>query len=120
MQRENEAIEHYYSLHPADFHALVRLELRQVPGCETPELLMEIELRANEDADTRRLILSFGGVKNLKFIPPQDSVLYFSFIDVASIRNRQWENVNYHVFETEQDADFSFICRDFSARVLAT
>jgi len=55
----------------------------------------------------------FSGVRNLKYITDSFSVLYFSFLEIVSVEDRQWEGINYQVFESEQDSDFSFYCREF-------
>ena len=117
MSREDTEIEQYYSLRPTDFHDIERVEIRQTNASGTMSVTLQIELRAKEVADTRRLILSFRGVKNLTFIPSEVSVLYISFLQIVSTENRQWEGVNYRVFESEQDAEFSFFCQDFDAEV---
>ena len=117
MPISDAAIEHYQSLRPTDFGVLERLEIRKSTVSGVNNVCVDVELRANLETDGRRLTLSFAGVVDLKLTPPGTSRLHFSYIEVLSIRDRQWEGRNYMVFETEQDADFSFLCRDFTAKL---
>ncbi len=119
MIKTDEAIASYYALRPTNFHDLERLEVRQNAFDGAWETVIEIELRPKDTADSRRLVLSFKGVRNLKYIPASLSVLCFSFLEIVSAQDRQWEGVNYHVFESEQDTDFSFLCREFRASICA-
>ena len=119
MSSEDTAIKHYYSLNPTDFHDLERFEIRQTNVSGAVSVVLQIELRAKESADFRRLVLSFRGVRDLTFVPPELSILCFWFLEIVPIADNQWEGINYRVFETEQDAELSFVCQDFEAEVVS-
>ncbi len=112
MTQVDETIASYSALRPINFHDLERLEVRQGKRDGVQEIILEIELRARNATDNRRLLLTFTGVTEFKYFPP--NVFAFSSLEIISIRDRQWEGLNYRVFESEQDTDFSFFCRDFS------
>ncbi len=115
MTQIDETIASYYALHPISFHALERLEIRQWMRDGVHEITLEIELRAKDAADNRRLALTFDGVSILKYVPSPGELAFF--LEIISIRERQWEVINYRVFESEQDTELSFFCRDFSAKI---
>lgn len=117
MLNEDQGIAYYYSLRPIGFHDLIRLEIRQTVSFGAWDTTLEVELRAVDKLDTRRLLLFFAGVRNLKLIPSECSIIHFSSIEVYSIAERGWEDINYKVFESEQDAELSFICREFYAEI---
>ena len=119
MTNRDDRIDHYYALHPVDFSVLVSLCLEQrFPSQNEPaHQLLQLELRPIDEADPRRLVLSFSGVQQLRLTPIPSSVMSLSPFDILSIRDRQWEEVNYEVREIEQEDQLSFLCRDFDAGV---
>jgi hypothetical protein len=108
-----EAIAHYCSLHPIAFSVVGLIELRQLPLRDNtpPELRMEIELL--HDQNDSRLRLSFEDVKQLIIRQPSLSLFQIGLIDIRSIGEWQWENINYKV--NSEDDDISFLCRSFEA-----
>lgn len=119
MLREDTAIAYYSSLHPTDYHDLERFELRQMVSFGVWDVSLEVEMRPKNGSDNQRLILLFEGVRNLKYIPSTVGGLYFAFIQIVSIADRYWEDINYQVFESEQDTELSFICREFHAKIIS-
>jgi len=113
VKNEAEAINNYYSLHPAAFGIVDVIELRQSPSSDnTPaELIMEIQLR--HDQNDSRLRLSFADVKQVMIRQPSWSLFQVGLIDIRSIKERQWENINYEV--KSEDDEISFLCRSFEA-----
>ena len=113
MKTDAEAIDNYYSLNPAAFGIVGVIELRQLlPPANTPtELMMEIELW--QDQNDSRLRLSFADVKRVIIRQPPWSLFQVGLIDIRSIRDRQWENINYEV--KSEDEEISFLCRSFEA-----
>jgi hypothetical protein len=71
-------------------------------------------LRPDELEDSRRLILLFFGVRELKFNQPSLSLHKMSLIEIDDIDDRQWEGINYRVKESEEDS-MSFYCQRFDA-----
>jgi hypothetical protein len=103
-------IEHYISLKPFQFSLLRRFELKQAKECQT--LVLDLE----NATETHQLTLTFESIHGLEFLPRgfQPIPLY---LEVISIVDRQWEGVNYQVFNSEQDVKLPFYCRHFQARV---
>jgi hypothetical protein len=118
MSDEDQAIRKYYSLRPTDFTILLRLELQQLVFPDsTPDLVIEIEL-GTDDGDNRRLLLSFAGVRDARIQQPSLSLFDIPFIEICSIRDRQWEDLSYKV-RCKEDL-ISFICRSFDAHIIPT
>ena len=117
MTEKDLTLDRYYSLVPRNFPVLVRLEILQtIP----PEMLLgaisiHIELRPSEEEDRRRLFLSFQGVVNLQ-IKQEWSEFAFSEIKVVSIQDHQWEQLNYKVYDEDEES-ISFFCRSFEASI---
>lgn len=101
-------IEHYHSLQPQRFTSLRRMELCQAETHQTLTLEME------HDTEAVQMLLTFAGVIGFEFNPYnfQPVPLY---LEVVYIGARQWEGLNYQVFNTEQDVRLFFYCRDFHA-----
>lgn len=104
----------YYSLKPTSFHDLIRFELMTDSNLEAQGATLVVELASKEAANRSLLRLTFSGVSELKYIPGYWS---FAFIDVVPIQ-RQWENIRYHAYETEQDTAFSLLCCSFEAEIV--
>ena len=113
MKTDAEAIDNYYSLNPAAFGIVGVIELRQMPSFDNtpPEFMMKIELR--NDQNDSRLRLSFADVKQLIIRQPSWSLFQIGLIDIRSIKERQWENINYEV--KSEDDEISFLCSSFEA-----
>jgi len=102
-------VENYHSLKPGQFCNLHRFELQQ-----TDERHQTLILELNDKAEGRQITLAFEGIISLEFLPRgfQPTPLY---LEIVWIRERQWEGINYQVFNTEQDVRLSFYCRSFHA-----
>jgi hypothetical protein len=113
MSVEDQAVKNYYSLSPTQFNVLVKFALEQQtpPGVSPPELSLKIELRPDNDADNRRLSLSFFGVRKLELIQPSWSLFKISHLAIISTREEQLEDLNYNV--TSDDDSISFLCKKF-------
>ena len=111
--QQDEAIRHYYSLNPAQFHDFVQLSIKQQWLDGQVEIIVDLELRQSNTNIPKILYFRFSGVQNIKYIPSEASTLHFGFIDIVCIEEYGWENIRYKVFETEQDTKFSFLCREF-------
>lgn len=103
-------IEHYVSLKPYHFNHLRRFDLKQAEEYQT--LILELE----DETESGLLTLTFEGIHELGFLPRgfQPIPLY---LEIVSIVERQWEGMNYQVFNSEQDVKLSFYCRHFRASV---
>lgn len=116
MINNDKAIAYYHSLEPTFFDILDRFSVSQHHWSEDKrnEIVLEIRLRRleNEEEDSRRLRLSFTGVKDLKL--NLAGFLLFPHIAVRSIRHYQWERLNYEVEDAENQT-FSFVCKTFEA-----
>jgi hypothetical protein len=110
-------IENYYSLLPTKFSVLRRMVVEQEIASDTaPQINVTFELGSNEIGVDDKLVLQFMGVRQLQLNQPSWSLVALTLIEIASIRDSQWENINYKVAETEEDI-FSLLCRDFSAQI---
>ena len=106
-------IEHYYLLKPNQFPIVERLEVYQPIGDEIITNL-NLTLRASNDTNSERLLVSFLDVRDLEF-QPFVQPLQFLILRISSLQDRQWERVNYQVHNAEQDVSFSFLCFGFKA-----
>jgi len=102
-------VEDYNSLKPGQFCNLRQFKLQQ-----TDEWHQTLILQLNDEAGDRQITLTFQGIIGLEFLPRgfQPIPLY---LEVVWIGERQWEGINYQVFNTEQDVRLSFYCRYFQA-----
>ena len=66
-------------------------------------------------AANRKLLLTFFGVKDLKFGNLDTMVRHI--ISITDIRNHQLEDINYRVTEDENDL-FSLCCRTFKYEIM--
>lgn len=65
------------------------------------------------DADSGvRLSLAFFGVRELVLRQPHLSELHIGVLKINSIRDRQWDGLNYQVADSEKEI-LSFLCLDF-------
>jgi len=111
-------IEEYYSLHPVSFTFVEDFHVRQVRKSKSDayEVYLDMELRHQNAEDSRHLILSFQGVRNIRFTPPTRMIIQMIHLEITSIRANGWEGINYDVRETENDT-LSFSCEGFTAEV---
>lgn len=115
-----QAVDHYWTLHPDIFDIIDRCELHQnhVPDelYGHGELSIELWLRPTEDDayDLRRLHVSFFDVHALElhlggFTPSLS-------LNIRSIRKDQLEGLNYAV-SGSLGSTLSFYCKDFEAKL---
>ena len=76
--------------------------------------MLEIELLQDE-AKSPRPLLTFVDVTQLEIQQPQLSLFQSGFIEIRSIRDRQWEGINYDV--KSEEGELSFLCRSFEAEI---
>ena len=114
----DDKVAQFISLKPTTFHRVVLLEVRQGSMEDEYETHLKMELRPSDPQDKRRLILSCEGVRTMNLVTPDDSLFYFVSLQIRSIREDQWEGLNYKVYEDEQDSEFMFYCYDFTAKVV--
>ena len=62
------------------------------------------------------LRLKFEGVAQIE-VHQRWQRLFLSLLEIFSIREQQWEGLNYYVHDTEEDV-LSFYCYRFEAEVL--
>jgi hypothetical protein len=113
----SDKIDQYDSLNPFQYSKLERYELfrSNVEEDEPPRLTLRLTLRPKKNDDKRRLMLSFQCVRDLIFT---GDMYDFIFLSITDIRDRQWENAQYKVWNTEQDIDLKFYCSDFFAEIV--
>jgi hypothetical protein len=115
---EDTAVEQYWAvwrdLRPRD---LERMELRQFDDEQGSLRDLILVLRPINKQDQRRVVLSFERIGNLRF-DPGANYIYFSLLEIRSIRERQWEGQNYEVAEGEQPRTISFTCAAFHVEVV--
>lgn len=117
---DEQTISAYQALNPTLFDVLDRFDLSQhYHSDQQHELSIELWLRMfeNEDEDSRRLRLTFEGVRNLTTAFQGFTLL--PRIAIRSIRDYQWEHLKYEV-KDEEGNTFSFFCRDFQAQIIET
>jgi hypothetical protein len=103
----------YYALNPAAFGLLESLELCQsVQPEEWSGFTLVLRLRSSTTSEPKCLRLEFNRVQDLRIGPLEGLLRYF--FEIRSIRERQLEDRNYQVVESEHNA-FSFFCNNFSA-----
>ena len=110
------AIAEYLALGPSTFRAVEALETRQSGQAGAWECSLEVRLCGVDPRESRRLILSFGGVLGLRLAPPTRMVVQYLSLDVRSIRGRGWGAVNYAVRDV-LTGSLSFLCRGLKASV---
>jgi len=119
MKKNDEAIEHYHTLNPKSlpFTYLVRLDMRLYQPLEENEKDQLIELwlgRQGKISDPQRLRLTFYGAQ---FAKPR--LLYPGmnlYIDIISIRERQWSGLHYVLMELEDTSELLY-CRNFETKI---
>jgi hypothetical protein len=115
MSTPDPSVAAFYSLRGQEFGYLERLELtRPVEPDVRAGVRIEIDLRAAPRSTSRRLRISFTGVRNLKI--GEIAGILFYVLDVRSLRGAQLEDINFEVVESKYQA-FSFLCKEFVASV---
>lgn len=124
MSERDPSLEQFLALNPALFDVLDTFQIRQT---ELPErfqsgelyevgMIVEMMLRVvvDEYEDQRRLHLTFYGVDQLKIAT--GNLINGLEITIRSIKDQQWEKLQYHVYEKENyQMGLSFYCRGFVA-----
>lgn len=114
------AIDLYQSLCPWDFPLFSRFDLRQIQDTNGEQgLLLTVILRPRDLSDTRRLQLTFTGVRTLRFVPEHFFWAIPLGLEIVSIQDRHWETLRYQVFNQEQDVELAFYAEDFNAAIVA-
>jgi hypothetical protein len=118
MEHSDHVIDAYRALRPTGYMFLEDFRIWQVMPSETNDynMCVDMQLRHQDDNDSRRLLLSFQGVRNIKLTPPAQMVIQMIHLEITSIRANGWERMNYSIHETENDSLF-FLCETFTARV---
>jgi hypothetical protein len=115
MTNDELRIQAYYALKQIDFPVLHSLDIRQVRTPGSPvEVSLRILLGRVEDPGGMYLTLSFSGVRDARIKQPEIGLFELPVIEISSIRERQWEGLNYCVRESEDDT-LSFLCGSFEA-----
>jgi hypothetical protein len=119
MRNYAQAVEAYHDLNPSSFPVLVRLETREEPDLMRDRFTrtLELELRPITFEDNRRLLLIFWDVRSLMWTPVDSAPLQYSQIEVYSVHDRQWENINYIVRELQRN-ELYFMCANFDASII--
>jgi len=112
------SIDSYYSLKPGDFCDIEKLVIETHDDGFVTRLYLRLRPRCS--TDTRHLVLTFDGVINLRFTPPERFKLQISQLEIRSILDMQWEGIRYSVREAEQEDTISFLCRKFTAEIVET
>ena len=73
-------------------------------------------MKLSNSNNKKKLMLKFKGVVNLQITPPERCPIYFSQLEIYSIKDRQWEGVRYSVKEVENDT-ISFLCKNFTVSI---
>lgn len=117
MTNKELKIEQYQALQPIKYSIVEHFRVDQEVSRENDlyQLSLVLTLRSTSDFEVSRLILHFSKVRELH-LSLGISALQFSFLNIVPV-DGQWEDVNYKVFESAQDVDFSFFCDDFTAAV---
>jgi hypothetical protein len=120
MTKKEIKIERFHSMRPTDYPIVEHLEINQAVSRDrlTYEMSLTLTLRSPNDSDNSRLVLSFSKVRNLK-LDPENAELSLSRLLILP-KNEGWEDVNYIVFNDEQDVEFSFVCDGFEANFVNT
>ena len=78
---------------------------------ESYECNLTMVLCKDEHTPEEDIKIGFFGVSNLKLNEIGGGLSQFCRLDVADIREKQWERLHYYVFDFENKA-ISFYCRD--------
>jgi len=116
MTKNDTKLQHYHSLRQKEFNFLSKLEIEQTGSMHAQSLQIVIELLPSNlsESNAEKLVLSFKGVRKLRIIQADWSVVQFPLLEVRDIRQRQLESLSYEVVDNEHNV-LSFMCRDFDA-----
>lgn len=78
---------------------------------DTYECNLTMSLCKDEKYPEDKVIIDFMGVANLSINKIGGGLSQILRLDIVDMRDHQWENIHYHVFDYENDA-ISFYCRD--------
>lgn len=116
------SIETYYALKPQRFGVWDTLNLKRPLKTDkwgdieiAIRLVSSLEIDPKEPTSMQCLILEFTGVMDLRF--GAIDMLGGFFLSIESIKESQWEGLNYRVLDREQEERISFYCRDFTAKL---
>src|SRR5215217_1182512 len=99
-------IQQYEALRPYGFPLLSRFDLSHNEDWDGGSWLsLRLELRSRDPADLRRLVLTFTGVRNLRFTPADGLYPIPLYLEIIDIHDRRWEGMSYQVFNSEQDVE---------------
>lgn len=117
MTSHDEPIRTYYALGPTQYPVMSRIELRQATynSGAFPEFILEMHLARSPGCDLEHVRMRFENVRQFRLLQPQWSVFQVEPFDIKSIRDSQWEGINYEVKEREL---LSFICRMFTVTLV--
>lgn len=112
------SIDRYYSLRPLAFPVLDELAVTQsvMENGASLRLNLTVRLRSNNPLHEKALMLTFHGVVELSLQMPRISQVLLP-LTVRSIRDWQWDSLNYEVNESEDDI-LSFFCESFDAMMV--
>jgi len=109
-------IEKYESFSPAEFPILETLQFEQGGNSQSYAITLQTVLRSTDEADERRLRLSFTKVTDFRFEPGAVPVRLWPLI--ISRVDPQWQDIKFRISHSEQDVEFAFYCRDFKAELI--
>ena len=105
-------IERYNELRPTNYPVVENMSIDQDLFFDR-SMSLSLTLRSRDISIKNHLELSFSKVRDLQF-DPDGSEISFSLLRIVAL-NDGWEDVQYKVFNDEQDLEFSFLCDDFEA-----
>lgn len=115
MSQRDPLLQKYDETLPGRFRVVRRIEVQQeIEGKVSPNVRVIISLQSAKD--NRLLTLGFEGVQNLRLVQPEWTLFEMPVLEIQSIRERQMEDLNYEVRETDNDT-VAFSCRTFSILV---
>lgn len=117
------AVAAYYALGPQRFGYWDSVHLKRPLRPErwseielTMRLVSSLERDVKSPVTMQCLLLEFTNVSQLKF--GQFEMLGGVHVEIRSIRENQWDGLNYRIFDYEQTECISFYCRDFTAKLV--
>jgi hypothetical protein len=112
-EMQDEVLELYQSLTPSKYVVLDEVTIRQDTPVEGLKSYVTIELKlSSQGAEDGILHLHFYDVVDLRVNLPS-GYNQIGYIKIVSIREQQWEHLNYRVDGTENNA-LSFYCSHFT------
>jgi hypothetical protein len=107
---------HFLAIEPSKYATLDKLVIAQdsPPGDLTSYISVEIELLGKQFEDGM-LHIKFFGVQQLQ-IKMEKSYHAYSILSIISIKERQWDQLDYAVREREENI-FSFFCAYFEFEI---